>query len=325
MRCINKRRVIGGFIPVMTAVALLFTGCSSKKLPMEYNNENNLFGLSSQSGRLPAFASDLCVSERDVPISGLTLQGGEAAGLFDINNRQVVYGKNIHERLYPASTTKILTAYLVMKYGGPDDIVTVSAHAVDLPSDAQVCGFKEGDKIKLSVLLRALLVYSGNDAAIALAEHVSGSEKEFVELMNKEARAMGATQSHFTNPDGLHDEEHYTTAYDLYLMFQKAMEYDEFREIINLSTYTGEYIRADGGAGKLSWETTNFYLTGGAKKPSKAVIVGGKTGTTKEAGACLVILSQDDKKNDYISVVLKEPDKIKLYTDMTNIIDKIPN
>lgn len=316
---------MGGFIGAMTAVALLFTGCSQAELPMKYNNENERFGLSSQSGRLDTFASKLCVSERDVPLPGLTLAGGEAAALFDLSRRQVVFGKNLHERLYPASTTKILTAYLGFKYGDPDSTVTVSAHAVDLPSDAQVCGFREGDQIPFRVLMRALLVYSGNDAAIALAEHISGSEKKFVSLMNQEAQAMGATLSHFTNPDGLHDEEHYTTAYDLYLMFAKAMEYEEFREIINLPGYTGEFKGADGTAKKLAWENTNLYFTGNVTQPGKATVIGGKTGTTKEAGACLVILSQDKKKNDYISVVLGEPDKIKLYTDMTNIIDKIPN
>ena len=114
---------------------------------------------------------------------------------------------------------KILTLYLALKYGTLSDIVTVSDNAVAVPSDSSVAGLRSGVQLTLEDLLYGLMLPSGNDSAVAIAEHISGSVDAFVELMNKEANALGATNSHFVNPHGYHDENHYTTAYDLYLSF----------------------------------------------------------------------------------------------------------
>ena len=107
------------------------------------------------------------------------------------------------------------SAYVALKNGNLDDVVTVSANAANQASDSSVCELKEGDKITLRDLLYGLMLRSGNDAAVAIAEHISGSSEEFVVLMNAEAKALGATGSHFVTPNGLHDEEHYSTVYDM--------------------------------------------------------------------------------------------------------------
>ena len=100
--------------------------------------------------------------------------------------------------------------------------MTVSRRAVTFDVDASVCGLQENDQITMEALLYGLLLHSGNDNAIAIAEHISGSVEAFVELMNEEARKLGATNTHFTNPHGLHEADHYTTAYDLYLILMNV-------------------------------------------------------------------------------------------------------
>ena len=150
--------------------------------------------------------TDLCVANEDITDDSVDMSLAESAGLFDITNHETVYAKNVHEKRFPASTTKILTAYVVLKYGNPEDIVTVSAENVALESDSSHCGLKEGDQISVKDLLYGLMLKSANDAANALADHISGSTESFAELMNEEAALLGATNSNFVNAHGLHDD-----------------------------------------------------------------------------------------------------------------------
>lgn len=143
----------------------------------------------------------------------------EGAGAFNIDTHQVLYSQNLFEKLYPASTTKILTAYIILKNCDLNATVTVSHDAANPGHSSSVCGLKEGDVITVQDLLYGLLLESGNDAAIALAEYCSGSVEEFAKLMNSTAKSFGATNSSFVNPSGLPDENHYTTIYDMYLIF----------------------------------------------------------------------------------------------------------
>lgn len=245
------------------------------------------------------FSTGLCVSE-DIALGtdATTSSVAEGAGAFNLSTGQVVYAKNLYERLYPASTTKILTAYLALKYCDDlDAYVTVSENAANQAADSSVCDLKAGDSVKLRDLLYGMMLRSGNDAAIAIAEHVSGSVEAFAELMNQEAAAMGATQTHFVNPNGLPDANHYTTVYDMYLIFAKALENQMFSEIIAAKSYDVIYTNAQGEAVEKTWENTNLYLTGDAKTPEGFTILGGKTGTTGEAGYCLVLYSQKDRKS----------------------------
>ncbi len=202
-----------------------------------------------------------------------------------------MYAKNLYERLYPASTTKILTAYIALKYCDDlDAMVTVSENAVNQASDSSVCNLKAGDVIRLRDLLYGLMLRSGNDAAVAIAEYISGDVDSFAALMNQEAAAMGATRSHFVNPNGLPDENHYTCVYDMYLIFSNAVKNDTFVSIIGTTSYDVTYTDASGEAVTHTWENTNQYLTGNATT-GRISVVGGKTGTTGEAGYCLVLYS----------------------------------
>ena len=268
------------------------------------------------------YSSELCVTDKDVTLGGFSgLDDVHGEALFDITDKKVVYGHNVFDKLYPASTTKILTTYVTLKYGNLDDTVTISDNAVNMPSDAQVCSLKAGDQIRLYDLLSGLMLYSGNDAAIAIAEHISGSVEDFVALMNEEAAKLGATHTHFVNPHGLHDDDHYTTVYDLYLIFNACLKYDDFNEIYSHKSYTASVKDVTGTSRDITWIPTNHFSSGEATINGEFVNNGGKTGTTAKAGACLVLSTEYVNGKQCISIVMGAPDKTALYDETNSILD----
>ena len=167
------------------------------------------------------------------------------------------------------------------------------------------------------------LICSGNDAGVAIAEHISGSVEEFAELMNKEAAAMGAVNSHFCNPHGLHEEEHYTTLDDLRIMFETAIKNEKFRHIIGQKSYTTTVANASGESKEFTWNTTNRYFRGDAINPATVTVLGSKTGTTNEAGSCIVLLTKDNYDKEYISIIMKTSDPGTLYLEMTDLLNTL--
>lgn len=314
----------------MITIALLFaTGCgqdtASLAVPYDVYGASETYGIAvSPAGESPIYFSDgLCVSE-DISIGTDTTdsQVAEGAGAFNLATGSVVYAKNLYERLYPASTTKVLTAYIALGYC--DDLnayVTVSENAVDQASDSSVCGLKAGDVIRLRDLLYGLMLRSGNDAAVAIAEYIAGDVAAFADIMNREAHALGATQSHFVNPNGLPDENHYTTVYDMYLIFAKAVENDSFLDLIRTVSYDVAYTDADGELVEHTWENTNQYLSGSATAPDGFTVVGGKTGTTGDAGYCLVLYSYNAAGQPIISIVFKADGRSNLYLLMNEMLE----
>lgn len=284
--------------------------------------EDMSLSVTSQTASNTYFASGLCISEDIALGTDLTdSQVAEGAGAFNLATGEVVYAKNLYEKLYPASTTKILTAYIALKYCEDlDAFVTISENAVNQASDSSVCNLKAGDVVRLRDLLYGLMLRSGNDAAVAIAEYISGDTASFAELMNSEALAIGATHSHFVNPNGLPDENHYTTIYDMYLIFNKALENQTFIDLISTKSYDVVYTNAEGDAVERTWENTNQYLSGSVKTPEGFTIVGGKTGTTGEAGYCLVLYSYNPSGQPIISIVFKADGKSNLYLLMNEML-----
>ena len=268
------------------------------------------------------FASDLCVisDEGSFDPEDVTSQAG---ALFDLTDREVLYSKDAFEKMYPASITKVMTSLIAIKYGNLEDQVTVTEDAVISESGATLCGIKPGDTLTLEQLLYGLMLPSGNDAGAAIAVHMAGSIEKFADMMNEEARRLGATGTHFMNPHGLNDPNHYTTAYDLYLIFNEALKQPMFRKITGSTAYTANYRGADGKTVSKTWKGGNWFMTGERKTPDGLTVFGGKTGTTKAAGYCLVMASRDDEDREYISVVMKADSRPGLYDNMTNIISKI--
>ena len=152
---------------------------------------------------------------------------GEAAVLMEENTHEVLFEKNSNARMYPASTTKIMTALIALEYGDPEDIIEVGQEIEWIPQDSSKAGLFVGQEIKLSDLLYGLMLPSGNDAANTIAVHIGkkfemdpnlsleDAFKVFIDLMNQRAKEIGADNTHFTNPHGYHDKDHYTTPMDL--------------------------------------------------------------------------------------------------------------
>lgn len=152
------------------------------------------------------------------------------ACLIDSLSGKVLYEKNAYARHSMASTTKIMTALVALENGNMDDVVTVSANAAG--TEGSSIYLKAGEKITLQNLLYGLMLESGNDAAIAIAEHIGGSVERFAEMMNEKAASIGANNTQFKNPNGLDEEGHYTTAYDLALITREALRNKNFAEIV---------------------------------------------------------------------------------------------
>lgn len=319
MKCIVKHMKILACSLAVVSLGTIVSGCASPDISIADYEAGNYIKTEYKAA---GYASSLCVTSDDIKPGSVNMEAGlHAVGLFDVTNHNVLYANHIYKKLYPASTTKLLTAYVALKYGNLSDTVTISKNATVFPIGASLAFLKEGDQISLEELLYGLLLPSGNDAAVAIAEHISGSVEEFAKLMNSEAYSLGATNSHFVNPHGLHDDNHYTTAYDLYLIFNECLKQETFVKIISEASHTGEFLGKDGSPRKEVWESTSFYMTGEAEKPTTVEYLGGKTGNTTEAKRCLVAYSKDAKNNYYISIVMGANDKPHLYQNMNELLN----
>ncbi|MBE3597293.1 MAG: D-alanyl-D-alanine carboxypeptidase [Limnochordaceae bacterium] len=217
----------------------------------------------------------------------------EAALLLEVSTGTVLYAKDEHQRRAPASTTKIITALLAIESGRLQDVVTVSRRAAGVTGSS--ASLSTGERYTLEELLHGLMLPSGNDAAVAIAEHVGGSVSGFAAMMNRRARELGAYDSHFVNPHGLDDPQHYTSAYDLALFARTAMQYPTFAAVVGRRAYTAL-------SQQKTWHNTNRLLW------SFEGATGIKTGTTSRAGNCLVAAASREG-TQLIGVVLGSSDR----------------
>ncbi len=312
-------------------LVFILTGCNSDaSILKEYHKESQTINMSSTDINTINtdlyLSNDLCIIPVDYKQNKDESLKALSSLLINESENTYLYADNVYDKLYPASITKILTAFVALKYGNMSDEVTVSYNASHITeSGAKLCGFNEGDKIGFENLLNALLIYSGNDAAIAVAEHISGSVEEFSKLMNSEAKKLGAVDTHFVNPHGLHDDEQYTTAYDLYLIFKEVIKYTDFVEIIGKSNCEVTYKDSMGTDITKTFKSTNLFLTDSSSIPDGITVIGGKTGTTNKAGSCLILLSKNKNNKDFISVILKAENRAGLFSQMSHLLENINN
>lgn len=229
--------------------------------------------------------------------------GCKAAYIADPITGKIFYEKNAHEKMYPASTTKILTALVVLEKCELTEKAVVSRNALKLvPSGYSNAKLQAGEELDIKTLLYALLIPSANEAANVLAEHVSGSIEAFAELCNNRAKELGCETLHFVNPNGLHDKNHYCSAYDLYLIAKECQKHEVFRDIVQTKNFTvpatNIYRKND-----RTFYNTNSLILPSAKSYYYSYCTGIKTGHTTPAGECLVASSSHDNI-DLISVVL---------------------
>lgn len=308
---------------VLLTVSLTFSlvGCGNGLNNAYVKNDGSFYFLEDTVSHSDRFAANLAVVPKLSYLDQDFNDDVSSALLVDNTTNTPIIASSAHAKIYPASLTKLMTAYLTTKYAKMDDVVTLNEN-LTFESGAQILHLKKGDTVTVSELYHGLLIYSANDCASMLALHISGSEEEFVKLMNKEAKALGATNTHFANAHGLHDPDHYTTAYDLYLMFKANLQYPEFQETVSIPQYTMKYTNASGNPVSVTFNTTNLYLAGEYPVPKGVTMVGGKTGTTQAAGSCLVILTKNKEGHEFISVITGALDKPSLYSSMTKLLVK---
>lgn len=324
MKCTNRRFAALGLAAI---IAVSFSGCGNLKYEMAYEPDAAVSGfnvISAENAKtVSGFSTDLCVVNEDILSDSVDMSQATAAVLFDINNNEVLYSKNAHERLYPASLTKIMTALVALKNGSLDQVLTATDAVNITESGAVLSGLKSGDSMTLDQALHVLLMLSANDTAMLIAENIGGSIDGYVEMMNEEAQRLGATNTHFANPHGLSDDSHYTTAYDLYLIFNEAIKYEKIVEIMHMNKYETTYYDKNGDTKDISFSNTNWYLSGKSTPPENVTVIGGKTGSTKAARSCLILLSRDTGGAPYISVILSSESRDVLYQEMTDLLDEI--
>ncbi len=216
----------------------------------------------------------------------------DSAILIDASTGKILAGKDIHKEVYPASTTKILTAILAIENCSLDEQITASRSAVMcIPSGYSNAGIVEGEKISVRDLLDMFLIHSANEIGFIFAEHISGDVEAFSDLMNKKALELGCTNTNFTNPSGIHDVNHYSSAYDLALIAKYCMKNEIFRSIVSKNSCkiapTNKY-----GEHRYYKNTNNLLDSSNRYYYENAI--GIKTGFTSQAKNCLISASKKD-------------------------------
>ena len=265
--------------------------------------------------------SDTTTSTSDNKIQNLSIYS-DAAILMDSKTGKILYEKNSNEKKYPASTTKILTAIIAIENCNLSDTISASYNAImSIPSGYSIAEIKENEVLTVEQLLNVFLIHSANEAGYILAEHISGSISNFADLMNQKALEIGCTDTHFTNPSGIQDENHYSTAHDMALIAQYCMKNETFRQIVCKTSYTLE--PTDKTPEERYFVTTNDLL----KTSSEyyyPYCIGIKTGYTSKAKNCLISASQKDGL-ELITVVLgaefTENGKSARNTDTINLFN----
>lgn len=236
--------------------------------------------------------------------------------LIDAPTGQVLLEHNADERMYPASTTKIMTLLLALEHGNLDQTITIPASAAEVPADSSLVPVYPGEQMHMMDLLYGLMIRSGNDAANAVAELCAGSVDSFVAGMNELAQSLGMSSSHFTNPHGYHDAEHYTTARDLAIAARKGLTDPTFCQVVTCMSYTLPATqKRDELLIQNIWElfdpSSEYYI------PSAA---GVKSGYTSAAGFCYVGAAQRNGQT-LIAVVLGEPSRNRAWIDLSRLFE----
>ena len=256
--------------------------------------------------RILAFLLALVICLTFSPIKGETLNTAFAKGnnsyekvkidskyavVIEANSGQVLYGKNETHKMYPASTSKVMTAIVALENGKPTDMLTVSENALKGQQDNGAhIGLKKGEKISLKDCLCALWIESANDAAITIAENIAGSEEEFAKLLNEKAKELNLENSHFVTPNGLYHKEHYTTPKDLAMITAYALKNPDFDELIN--THKHELPPTNKRKDPVTIYTNHPMAP--YKYNAYPYIIGGKTGYVPESKCNMITVAEKD-------------------------------
>ncbi len=323
-RSVQIKRKLG--ICVLCLLCMTICGCSVSSDADRFLPDYNQYPVEIFDGQedkelycLFSDTQDICIVEDESQYDAAYIQS-TAGILFNLDTNEVLYSKNAREQLPIASLTKLMTALLVLESNVMNHSVTVGEEVNITEYDAWLCHFQPGDVLSVKDLMYATMIYSGNDAAAALAAYVAGTVEDFVDRMNRKAGELGANDTHFINPHGLDAEGHYSSLYDLYLIFRQCMEYQQFQDIIGAKSHTCQYTHEDGTEVSRKFSNTNWYFTGEAQAPDGITVLGGKTGNTAKAHRCLIILVENEAGERFLAGILGAEDQEVLYREMNRLL-----
>lgn len=316
-------------ISFLLIFSLVFSsGCTINNIDNTYNKDSKISIKTDNS--LPmlkpeGMTKDLAIIPYDMNIYNELDGSYQASFVINQTTKETISCYNPHQRIYPASMTKLMTAILIADEIDAgrlslDETIVISHDITFDVAGASTCELKAGDTLTVRTLLSALLVRSFNDCCVAMAERIAGSEEAFCQLMNYKAKELGATNTNFVNSHGLHNDNHYTTPYDLYLIFQEFERHsDLFGEIDGYSNYTMTYTSGGLPVTK-ELQPTNRFLIGDFSLPEGYTVSGWKTGTTSQAGYCMIMKVIAPDNTEYIILMANCQDSDTLYNILQNTI-----
>jgi D-alanyl-D-alanine carboxypeptidase (penicillin-binding protein 5/6) len=315
-----------GMIALFCLFVLFISGCERKSFTLtdtytQYYETTR----EDEDSQIEGMASDLAVLPENEETDPTYQSNNYAELSINDTTNEVVESYRCFEKIYPASITKIMTALLTLEHGNLDDTITLEHDIVVSEDGAVVSTLSKGDTVQVGQVFHEMLIKSANDCADILAEYIAGSKEDFVDMMNAKAKELGATHTHFANTNGLHADNHYTTAYDLYLIFKEAVKYDTFVDTVSMKDYTMTYVNAQGQEVREYMQSTNYYLLNEYPTPEGVTMYGGKTGTTSMAGSCLIVMTENAQGERFFSVVLGADTKDELYQSMSDLLEKTVN
>ena len=268
----------------------------------------------------PVLAVDSNNSQKDININDITTNSSSCL-LMDSKTGKIIYAKNAYEKMYPASTTKLMTAILTLENCKLTDTAIVSHNAIySIPVGYSHASLKEDEELTIEQLLNVLLIPSANDAAIVLAEHISGSVEKFSKLMNEKAKSLGCLNTNFVNPNGIQNKNHYSTAYDLALIGKYALKFPDIKRIAMVKQYTlpttNKYDKTD----RIFNATNGLINDDVLNKNYYEYATGLKTGYTDASGYCIVSTAKKDDK-ELIAVILNSNSISKRYSDCKTLFN----
>lgn len=255
------------------------------------------------------FKTNQVLTESDVDLDLMS----DYALLVNLTTNEVIYEKNAYERTYPASLTKMMTVLVGIEHMKDEEIIIDVDYQALAAEGAAIAGFSNGEVVSYKDLLYGTMLPSGADAALMLAKVVAGSEEGFVALMNEKAKQLGMKDTHFTNVVGLHDDEHYSTAWDLAMLEKAALHNEMFREIFSAKSYTTDSANHLTFTSRMFDRMASPIFDGGE-------VLGGKTGYTEEAALCLASYATDGD-NEYLLITTHA--KGSPYTPQYHVLDAL--
>lgn len=322
-----KKR-IGAVLSAFILLSSLLSGCAlgdAGRDPSYYEQSvlDRIYEGAGDASRMTGMAEDVAVLERTVYDDAYV--SAAAAGLFAEDEKAILYTKEPTKRIYPASMTKCMTALLVLEHSAnlKEEVQITEEAYRNLTPDSSTANLKVGGYYTVEDLLYALLLPSANEAANALALYVSGDIGTFVKEMNERAADLGMFGTQYRNPHGLHDSKHYTTVYDLYLLFRVLISKPDFLRIAGTEKAV-IHCRYEDEVTDAYITTTNSFIRKFTLPPEGVRAVAGKTGYTASAGRCLVMLFENEAGLRYISVIARASSYDGVYEETVKLLELIP-